>query len=421
MTGWLGYLIIKVMLSRTRLTKDSRMLALSFGRNGLFVNALDFLEDKGYISKHWHTSYPWKDFLFPYWYKGGEWNEAVLGEINQQLAFEYFPGNIPASADKYIIYSSSQENSYYQEFKQKFPSLIFTNDSKEENINLFRPFLENYAEKVVFVELNFMNFSVAEFSPRTFGTQVRWEYKLTEVKFKDINELLARVLKQGYLDFITTTTPANKLHNAFVNHLFYMPAITSDLDVIDFYRAVYFDLVAEISEQITISSVDGGLMIISGELPAFLQNKISIMLLVLDILGIRGTWACHFDNKLRVVPWMHAVQSGYEVPNEVLFDNWDLVYAPIEDKGNNRLSIFIDKVKYLGIQNEIHRFAVESKANSFEVEDKYQLLFPDGIWVNTLTIDLRKRPVRYGRKLPNNREQIKKWLASLSNVDRANI
>ncbi len=406
------------MVLKSELGENSRMLALSYGRNGLFINALEHSEDKGYVTKHWHTSYPWKDFLFPYWYKGGGWQEALLNEANQQLAFEYFPSNIPAVADKYIVHTTEQENPFYRQFKQNFPSLLFTEGKQAEISKLFAPILELHAEKVVFVELNFMSFRVVEFSPKAFGTQVKWEYKQAEVKFSNINELLARVLKLGYLDFITTTTPSTKLHNLLANYLFYMPATTSDLDVIDFYRAIYFDLVAEITDKIDIPTVSGGIMIVTGELLSFLQNKVSIMLLVLDILGIKGTWACHFDDKMRVLPWLYANLYGYSIPTEILFNTWDLIYTPVKKLDKQVPTIFVDKTKYLGLQDEIHRFELGSQVTSFEAEHEYQLLFHHKIHVNTLTIDLRKRPVKYGRKILDNRRNIKKWLASLANIDK---
>ena len=419
----------------------SRGIYFSIASNGLFATGIDITfsnnkEDKSskkrIIKKHWHTSYPLNKIVKPHWYtkKYSKFMDAVLHQINKEFVHEYFPNGIPVitddsknvGADEFIVYSV-QNNSYTKELKSMFPSL-------EKQINMFsgadinmpetlHNYLELFTEKVVVLDINFMNITLTELIPKTFAGQTKWAFKKTTLKYNTIDSYIKRVLNKGYLDFFTNITSEPRLHNLLLNHSFYKPATTSSFEVIDFYRAVYFDLISDMVSNSKIAETNGGILIITGELPAFLRSNVSFFLLTLDILAIKGLWAVYIDTYMSFLPLVLHNPKQMSFGLSTIADKWHIVYSAVGKKIPDALPITINNNKYLGIKGQILRYQVNTVADIVESGDKNSLYLHPNSYIETLIIDLRKRPIKYGRKLAGNVVNIKEWLTSLSNVNKS--
>lgn len=266
------------------------------------------------------------------------------------------------------------------------------------------------------MELNFLNIRFIEITPHSLNQTIHWEYKITTLHFKDVNEYIKRVLRGKYKTFMSEVLSNRDLHNMFINSSFYKSATTSSIKMQDMYRAISTELMYDVVASAKINKAENGIVILTGEVPAFFQNKADLILMLIDTLTLKGLWGIYVDEQISFIPFLQHDPEKFVVPLNALISELSIIHVPTFKTQDNSNIVYIGDNKYLGANGDIFRYKVDNYAEDVIVPNRFELKIPKDIKITDVILDLRDRPINYGPHPSNNVVTLKHWLNRLSNI-----
>lgn len=406
----------------------------SITENGLFINLLvtDFAK-KHVEHLFWRTSYPMLDFLYPHWWKKKEifsendfWWEAhkvaeklfnwELMGFNRILKIpnEGFGSGI---TDAFIVQHPNAKVDMF-DYNQKDVTVRRLQDT--HITETFHDYLEDFEDKVVIIVLNFLSLSIYEFTPKYLGIAKKWEVKNTKVSFNSPTEFLDRIVSKRFISFLGTDIPVEHIFNTIMNYLYWKPAVTSSEETKDIFRAVYTEMFAEISSYTTINDSHKGNIILTGEVPAFFNDRAFCELMIVDGIGVSGTWAIYTDPYALFIPMLLKTQAYGRMPLNMVVPSAETWVIPQKVSDRDIVKTIIDDKEYLATSGNIFRYKINSYSKNIHStlgKDKERMSFSmaTGMKIKSLVIDSRKWPVVYGPSPSSNIARVPAWLQRLKN------
>ena len=407
-------------------------LFLSWVKNGIFATFVDAdYKNENYVTYTSYTSYPFKDTLYPAWMDSYDFTEEFLSRLNLDFNKEIFVEGVPVLISNQKTYKNLHKGinqiisvhatlphveRYLKESRLNSISL-----SKLNEVELIKnTSLLKLDENIIIVELDFFRIRVLEFTPVTLGGNVTWDYHISELRFKDVNEIIERALTGEVKRFLKDTSSAANFNDSFINALFYTPAKTSSLLMLDIFRAYYMDVLLGLNDIMKLSEKRSGFIFLTGEIPAYMDSHPDLLLLLIDSLNLKGLWGISLDTSASLLPMLSSDTKIMPIPSGVFLSEMYVVYVP-EILEESEI-VFLNDKKFLGASGDIFTFNKNDiKLNREPLEvvvpNKMYLSTPDNIDVLGLIMDLRERPIEYGPGPVENSSRIRAWLSRLQKVE----
>lgn len=398
------------------------------GTNGIYHNLISAdYTNKRVEHLHWKTSYPLVDFLYPQWLTGNVKNKDFWWESVKYVQ-DQFKWQITSVGKTFFtpveqfgvgvsdVHVMIESDEFVPEIPKTQENIIFAKTKELDLKRAFTKYLEHFSSKVVYIVLNFLSVDIYEFTPKGKAPTLRWDMKKTSVRFDDPKNLLDRIASRKFMSFVGINQPEEQIFNTFMNYIYWKPAMTSSDLVKDIFRAIYTELLSELVQYTNIAKVSEGMVVLSGEVPAFFGEKQPLELMTVDGLGLGGTWGIYIDTYHLLGPQLMKTLDMGVLPLQMIIPSTDVWIIPHRLADKDVVKATINLKEYLATSGSLFRYKIENYGPQIESEIHgidHSMKVPEAMKLKSIVIDARSWPIVYGPHPANNHGRISEWLHRL--------
>lgn len=381
----------------------------------------------GEHEKHlWKTSLPLLDILYPHWVPKRQVNTPI-DFLTQSLkkASEAFGWKLLNDANRFLVPEITfgegvQAVRLLSENMQKglFSEIVsdkFVKFSHRKDISIGKEILaemEQFHKPVVVLVANFFSLELIICLPKSVGNKVIWEYASSKVAYGSAQEYVDYLATKKFLPFVGEHIPENQIFNILLNHAYWRPLMTSSPLIKDLYRAVLTSQLVELSKYSNIHELSEGHLIITGEVPLYINDVAVSQLAVVDGLGLAGSWSITVDSHYQFLPLLADERNG-SVFTEFSQTESSLWIIPQTKSAKKIVKVINNGAVYQGVYGNLYTYSNHADNHEYQVivdDVKRDIKLPTVVGVSSVTIDLRAWPVVYGPNTVANSVKVPQWL-----------
>jgi len=382
----------------------------------------------------WNTSYPLLNHMYPHWVKKQPVNTPIdfvwesLKKAEDGFGWKMLSGSksfrmpeerFGEGLSKIVLMQERGTAGILDRFKDN-PLVSFY---KKEDLSLgerLLPHLDSFVTPVIFIVVNFFSVEIVECMPKHIGNYKRWEYKTSKVVFDTPDKFVDFISLKRFLPFVGEHVSENHIFNTVLNYVYWRPIKTSSKFAKDLWRAITTSILNELVGHTNIHKYNEGHVIVTGEVPLFMDNDPMMQLAVVDGLGLSGVWSITVDSNAQAQPML--IDAQYVLFNDIMGDNTSMWIIPQLKKNKSIVSVSSKDNEYKGIYGSIYTYGIQQRLHNIKYKvNNSNIAVKDNpiVDVKRLVLDLRPWPVVYGPNTLANSERIPRWISRINNELRA--